>query len=292
LLEQNRAMINGAIAVAKESGADAIILAAAADGELEYLTSHADSSMRIIAAAGGTPDLMDADDREIVVLPQLRLRRRGRAKVALLEALARGALKPGEDVVVISGSDVDDTMVLDTIAMVKVAAPSGIFDGDAEAPIAVLRAAADPAVFDAALTLCVELGHDGREGKPVGMTLTLGDHEHVLQRSHPHVLNPFQGHVEEDRNILVPSARRAIREFSGMDGAFVVTRDGIVVAGGRYLQDVGPDTDVPNALGARHRAAAGITAATRAISFCVSESTGDTRVFGDGRLIMTIARAD
>jgi DNA integrity scanning protein DisA with diadenylate cyclase activity len=291
LLEQNRAIINGALAIARESHVDAIILAAAGDAELAYLTSQTDTAVRIIATAGGSHHA-DADDREIVVLPQLRLRRRGRAKVALLEALARGVLEPGEEVVVISGSDVDGVAILDTVALVNVASASDALDGDIHAPIAMLRAAADPAVFDAALTLCIELGHDGREGKPVGMTLTLGDHEHVLQRSHPLVLNPFQGHVEEDRNILVPAARRAIREFSGMDGAFVVTRDGIVMAGGRYLQDVGPDTDVPSALGARHRAAAGITASTAAISFCVSETSGDTRVFGGGRLIMTIARAD
>ena len=292
MLGQNRAIIDGALAVAREARADAIILAASGEDEFAYLSSHTTPGTRVIAASGGLTELIDAEDREVVVLPQLRLRRRGRAKVALLEALAHGALKSDEDVVIISGSDVDGVLKLDTIALVNVAASSGELDGDAEAPIALLRNAADPAVFDALLTLCIELGHDGREGKPVGMTATLGDHEHVLQRSQPLVLNPFQGHVEEDRNILVPAARRAVREFSGMDGAFVVTREGVVVAGGRYLQDVGPDTDVPNALGARHRAAAGITASTNAISFCVSETTGDTRVFGGGRLIMTIARAD
>jgi DNA integrity scanning protein DisA with diadenylate cyclase activity len=77
-----------------------------------------------------------------------------------------------------------------------------------------------------------------------------------------------------------------------MDGAFVVRNDGIIIAAGRYLQELAPEHLVPSGLGARHRAAAGITASTRCIAFVVSETTGDTRVFGGGRLLMTIERSD
>jgi diadenylate cyclase len=112
----------------------------------------------------------------------------------------------------------------------------------------------------------------------------------VLDRSHPLVLNPFEGHPET-RMHPVRLRPRAIREFSGMDGAFVLRSDGVIVAGGRYLEGRGPQP-VPSGLGARHRAAAGITATTRCLAFCVSESTGDTRVFGGGRLLMTIERND
>jgi hypothetical protein len=292
-------MIDGAVTAAREAGADAIILAATMREERQYLEAGVKGAaaagrkpIRVVAGAGASEETTEGDDEEVLVLPQVRLRRRGRAKVALLEALATGALNAGESVVIISGNSYDGVMHLDTIALVRLSDSDNGLDGEPDAPLAILRDVADPAIFDAMLTLCVELGHDGKEGKPVGLTATLGDHEHVLQRSHPLVMNPFQGHVEEDRSILVPSARRAIREFSGMDGAFVVTREGIVVAGGRYLQDVGPETQVPAGLGARHRAAAGITASTNAISFCISETSGDTRIFGGGRLLMTIARAD
>ncbi len=290
--EQNKAIIDGALTVARSSGADAIILAASLREEQIYLEERVSGGVRVVFRTSSARDADVEEDAEVLSLPQVRLRRRGRAKVALLESLASGALVAGESVVIISGDMVDGITFLDTIALVHLNDADHALDGERDAPLSLLRDVADPAIFDALLTLCIELGHDGKEGKPVGLTATLGDHEHVLQRSHPLVLNPFQGHVEEDRNILVPSARRAIREFSGMDGAFVVTREGIVVAGGRYLQDVGPETRVPAGLGARHRAAAGITAATRAISFCVSETSGDTRVFGGGRLLMTIARAD
>ena len=106
------------------------------------------------------------------------------------------------------------------------------------------------------------------------------------------MLNPFEGHPESERQILDIRTKRAIREFSGMDGAFVIRSDGVVVAAGRYLQDLAPPGDLPPGLGARHRAAAGITAATRCVAFAVSQSTGDTRVFGGGRIIMTIEAND
>jgi DNA integrity scanning protein DisA with diadenylate cyclase activity len=155
-----------------------------------------------------------------------------------------------------------------------------------------LREIADPAAFDAVLNLCVELGRAGKEGKSVGLLITLGDHEAVLNSSQPLVLNPFEGHPEDQRSILSVSARRAMVEFSGMDGAFVLRSDGVIMAAGRYLEEVAPEQAVPSGLGARHRAAAGITNATRCVAIVVSESTGDTRVFGGGRLLMTIEKND
>src|SRR5687767_9769326 len=111
-------MIDGALTIARETRADAIMLAAALPVERQYLTAHAGGSLRVLTA--GTPPLESAerDDAEIVALPQVRLRRRGRAKDALLEAIASGALNPGESVVIISGNVQDDTTHLDTVALV------------------------------------------------------------------------------------------------------------------------------------------------------------------------------
>jgi diadenylate cyclase len=291
LLEKNRAIIDGAVVVAKESGAAAVILAGWLPEERHYLESRL-NGRRVISAAHPSVDSASLEDSEVLVLPQVRLRRRGRAKIALLEGLASGFLHPGERVVVLSGDIIAGDHHLDTIAVIDLGQGDRFLDGEAGAPLSLLHDVSDPATFDAVLTLCVEIGHEGREGKPVGLLVTLGDADAVLARSRPLVLNPFKGHAENQRCILAPAARRALREFSGMDGAFVLRSDGVVVAGGRYLQDAGPDVSVPSGLGARHRAAAGITAATRCIALCVSESSGDTRVFGGGRLLMTIERND
>lgn len=290
MLEKNRAIIEGAIHVARRTRARAVILAASLPEERALLQNELGPAARVFITHAGQPDA--AREGEVLILPEVRLRRRGRAKIALLEGLAAGYLESGERVVVISGNENGDGCELDTVAVVELDEQEDYLDLEAQAPLAILRDVADPATFDAVLGICVELGREGREGKSVGLLITLGDDAAVLERSHQLVLNPFEGHSDDDRCILLPAARRALSEFSGMDGAFVIRRDGVIMAAGRYLQEMATENAVPSGLGARHSAAAGITAATRCVAFAVSESTGDTRVFGGGRLLMTIEKND
>lgn len=289
MLAKNRAIITAAAQVATETGASALILAAQLADERDLLQEMVGESVRVLTTSGSASKR--GEDNEVLVLPEVRLRRRGRSKIALLEAVTAGYLQPGQRVVVVSGNESAAGCELDTIAVIELDSEEDFLDGERDAPLSVLRRITDPAAFDAVLNLCVELGHKGKEGKSVGVLVTLGDDEAVIESSQPLVLNPFQGHDEERRNILSAGARRALVEFSGMDGAFVLRSDGVIMAGGRYLQD---DTNVkvPSGLGARHRAAAAITAGTQCVAFVVSESTGDTRVFGGGRLLMTIEKND
>ena len=48
---------------------------------------------------------------------------------------------------------------------------------------------------------------------------------------------------------------------------------------------MGISEGLPSGLGARHAAAAGITASTKSIAFTVSESDGTVRVWRAGRLL-------
>jgi diadenylate cyclase len=290
MLDKNRAIIEGAIHLVQQLDARAVILAASLPDERALLRDSLGEGVRILSTHAGTTT--SAHEREVLILPEVRLRRRGRAKIALLEGLAAGYLEPGERVVVISGNETSTTCELDTVAVVELDEEEDYLDLEKNAPLAMLRDVADPATFDAVLGLCVELGRVGKEGKSVGLLITLGDDTTVLDRSHQLVLNPFEGHPEDDRCVLLPAARRALTEFSGMDGAFVIRRDGVIMAAGRYLQEMADESAVPSGLGARHSAAAGITASTNCVAFAVSESTGDTRVFGGGRLLMTIEKHD
>jgi DNA integrity scanning protein DisA with diadenylate cyclase activity len=290
MLEKNKAIIEGAVHVARRTNARAVILAATLPEERDYLQQALGAGARVFTTHAGPPTAQR--EGEVLILPEVRLRRRGRAKIALLEGLAAGYLEPGERVVVISGNETHRTCELDTVAVVELNEEEDYLDLEENAPLAMLRNVADPATFDAVLGICVELGREGKEGKTVGLLITLGDDQAVLEHSHQLVLNPFEGHDDDDRCILLPAARRAITEFSGMDGAFVIRRDGVIMAGGRYLQEMPVAYPLPSGLGARHAAAAGITAATQCVAFAVSESTGDTRVFGGGRLLMTIEKND
>ena len=75
------------------------------------------------------------------------------------------------------------------------------------------------------------------------------------------MINPFHGYPESERNILDPRLEETIKEFSAIDGAFIVRGDGVILAAGRYLAPRGKlDPPLPHGLGTRHEAAASITA--------------------------------
>jgi DNA integrity scanning protein DisA with diadenylate cyclase activity len=147
-----------------------------------------------------------------------------------------------------------------------------------------------PEIFEGVLRLTTELAAEGREGRPVGTLFVVGDSERVLAQSRSLVLNPFQGHPESQRNILDPALDETIKEFSALDGAFVVRGDGVVLAAGTQLVPAVPPMQLPGGLGTRHAAAAGITASTSAVAVCVSQSTGTVSVFRSGQLVTSLQR--
>jgi len=120
----------------------------------------------------------------------------------------------------------------------------------------------------------------------------MGKHEDVLKYSHPMVINPFQGYPEGERNILDPRLKETVKEFSSIDGAFVIREDGVILAAGRHLDASGDTIEIPLGLGSRHRAAAGITSLTDALAIVVSEETGEVRIFHRGKVFMELEKGE
>ena len=119
----------------------------------------------------------------------------------------------------------------------------------------------------------------------------LGDSDRVLAQSRGLVLNPFQGHPESSRNVLDPALEETLKEFSALDGAFIVRGDGVVLTAGSYLiPSPAASTHLVSGLGTRHGAAAGISASTDAVAICISQSTGTVSVYKSGRLVTDIQR--
>jgi DNA integrity scanning protein DisA with diadenylate cyclase activity len=145
---------------------------------------------------------------------------------------------------------------------------------------------ADIHVIESVLQIASEIAREGRERGHVGALFVIGDHERVLEASRQVVINPFQGHIESVRNILDPSTWETAKEFSQIDGAFVITDKGIVEAAGRYIEVKQP-VSLPSGLGGRHLAAAAVTKETKAIAIVVSE-TGVVRLFKDGEILLRI----
>jgi DNA integrity scanning protein DisA with diadenylate cyclase activity len=109
-----------------------------------------------------------------------------------------------------------------------------------------------------------------------------------MERSRQLTLNPFQGISEAERNALDPQISDAIKTFSALDGAFVIREDGVVLSAGRYLLTMSRDVKVPMGLGARHSAAASITAESKCVAITVSQTTGTVRVFKEGEIVLEL----
>ncbi|WP_333654896.1 DNA integrity scanning protein DisA nucleotide-binding domain protein [Dissulfurispira sp.] len=143
-------------------------------------------------------------------------------------------------------------------------------------------------IIMAVVDIALDIGALGREGKPVGTTFVIGDAESVLKLSHQAVFNPFKGYPKSERIITRPEVVESIKELAKLDGAFVISDAGVVEAAGRHLDARSIVTKQLRGLGSRHRAAAGITRMTKAVSVVVSESTGRVTIFEKGHIISTL----
>ncbi|MCE5298723.1 MAG: PAS domain S-box protein [Methanoregulaceae archaeon] len=143
-------------------------------------------------------------------------------------------------------------------------------------------------VFEEVYTLSLELSKEGREGKQIGTTFMIGSAPEVLARSTQLILNPFEGHSRSARNVTNNEIRETVKELSQIDGAFVISGDGIIEAAGRYITIDTSRASIPKGLGTRHASVAGITQETPAVGIVLSQSGGKISLFKDGRIFRVI----
>lgn len=218
--------------------------------------------------------------RNVTLLPRHELRRADKIKHALLAALSDGHLRRRDRVVCAVGTE-----DLDSISIVSLARGR-----EEQAPLAVLGISDESSyqIVETTLSLAIELGYEGREGKPVGTIFTIGDAVRVMDSSRQLVFNPFRGYPEDERNVLDAFVREGIKEFAMVDGGIVIKDNGAVLAAGRYFDVSQEAEDMPQGLGTRHAAAAAITKQSAAIAIVVSESSGTVRVFKNGKIVLEI----
>ncbi|QIN82560.1 hypothetical protein GBA63_07825 [Rubrobacter tropicus] len=142
-------------------------------------------------------------------------------------------------------------------------------------------------VLEQVVSLAVEIAREGREGRKIGTLFVVGDSGEVMRRSKPMILDPLQGHPDEDKYIDDPNTRETIKELAQLDGAFVVSNAGVVLSAARYIDAASDSLNVPLGLGSRHMAGASISQQTDAVAVVVSESSM-VRMFDDGELVTEI----
>lgn len=153
--------------------------------------------------------------------------------------------------------------------------------------ICSLKAKCNPVILEKTLHLAIEIAREGREGKKIGTLLVVGDEKSVLARSTNMILDPLLGHPDDVKKIEDSDMRETIKELAQLDGAFIISEDGVVISACRYINSSTKGIELPLGLGSRHMAAASISKETEAVSIVVSESSV-VRIFVDGNLVAEI----
>lgn len=244
---------------------------------------------RLIVAADKAEVQAAAREDEVILVPILYEPQTSHLQVTrvLLETIADELIQTGDTVVCVYSLYERDGC--DTVSLIRLADQLARLTSrdlqrlETKVPLETLRIVVD---------LACEIGREGREGKPVGTLFVVGNHRKVMQLSSEQVHDPFRGYPRTERLIRNPRVRESIKEIAQMDGAFVISADGVVQGAGRHLRASADNLTLSKGLGSRHWAAAEISKATGAIAIAVSESTGTVRVFQDGVVVLRIEPMD
>jgi diadenylate cyclase len=285
-LRLSRLLFAHALAVAEEVKAKAILLHGDAVGDLHFI-EDIPTEQKIILITADKARYKDGRNPlpQILQVPFPNLNRANQVEIALLFALSRGLIARGDTVVSISGiprsGSLDSLLVIDTGREF-----SAFFSARSATPLGDV----EPQVLEKVLQAATDIAREGREGRPVGTTFILGDYQKVLPLCRQMVINPFRGYRDEEKNVLDPSMGETLKEFSTIDGAFILRGDGVIMSAGTFLRPERSAVNLPSGLGARHAAAAALTAMTAAIAVVVSQSTGSVSLFKSGKLAIQLEK--
>jgi len=285
MISINKTILDFGCRIAEEVEAKALMVYADAAAELNLCSEFKPGFDVVLVTKNDQIPEKLCGQCKLLAVPNVNLTRVGQIKIAITKGIATGLFKKGDKIVCLSGIPkfgyVDSIFVIDVGREFEILTSEHFND---------ITENVYPEVFGAVLNLAIELAAQGREGRKVGTTFILGDHEKVLQLSRQMIINPFMGYPEEERNILNPDLKETIKEFSAIDGAFIIKDDGTLITAGRHLSAALDSKEFPQGLGSRHIAAAGITSVTRATAIVLSESSGNVSVFKDGKFFVTIEK--
>jgi len=272
-----------AAAIASAAEAD-VVVCATETGELARLVHEEDPDRRTILATPNaeTHHRMQEEGMEGVLLPARVSDRYRQARLALGVAFREGKIKQGDVAVCVVGHRTslgggDLALVTD----IEEASMAFVLSD-----LVRLTDGIRPRVLSRILEIAGKIGKVNRRGKKTGALFVVGDSDRVLQGTRQLLMNPFQGHPREDRMVITSEIDDTLLELAKLDGAFVVRGDGLIRTACAYLTWEAAEIEVPAGLGARHVAAAAVTARTDATAVVVSETDGYIRVFADGKFVL------
>jgi DNA integrity scanning protein DisA with diadenylate cyclase activity len=282
--EQLKSMCELAVRMATAHESEAVLVLL--DGPTDWdALKKSTSSLQTLVAADRADQLDGADEADLftIELDMLGSTVYERLTQAILESVADDVLTPGASVVALYSAFEGGT--LDSLSVIRLGEHLGrltvrdLRQLETRVPLDTLKLVVD---------LAVDIGREGREGKPVGTLFVVGDHRRTLAHCHPVGFDPVKGYNRKERNLDDPKVREGIKEIAQMDGAIIVSAHGVVEAAAQYVSAPAAQITLSKGLGARHWAAAAISRATKAVAVAVSESNGTVRLFHDGEVVLRI----
>ncbi|MBP86773.1 MAG: hypothetical protein CMJ64_08660 [Planctomycetaceae bacterium] len=282
--DQFASMYELAVKLSKQADADALLVMLEGPTDWEELRKRAGRE-KILAAADSEEVLEGATEAGLatVVLELQDAPVFEKLTQALLEGVADEILDPNSEVVAVySGFDPG---TIDSISFIRLDEHLGRLTArdlrqiETSVPLETLKCVVD---------LAVDIGREGREGKPVGTLFVVGDTRKVLTQSHPAGYDPVKGYGRKERSLADARVREAVKEVAPLDGAFIVSPDGTVEKACQIVNADHVNITLSKGLGSRHWAAAAISKDTNAIAVTVSESNGTVRLFKKGEVILRV----
>lgn len=287
---QTAALMKAARHLLDELPGDALLLMTETDLDWDEVLEILPADKLLVAAKDKALHLQLQSDRRLRVLDidPGPTPTHEQMSVALLEAVATENLKTGAHVIALyNGIGVEDNRPehIDSVSVIHLGehlerlTAADLRKLDTHVPLETLRAVVE---------LATEIGQEGREGKPVGTMIVVGDTDKVLSMSRPLNFNPFRGYSRAERDIRDKKVREQIKDIAQLEGAILVRRDGVVEAACIYIDAPADTVAISKGWGTRHWAAAAISKKTKAVAVVVSQSSGSVRIFQNGMVMLQI----
>jgi len=283
-IEQFETVFELAAQLARQVNAEALLLLLEGPSDWQKLKAIAGDQKILIAAdmPGQVDGAKDAGLATVLLkMPDAPVYEK--LTQALIESVADDILAPGAQVVAVySGFEPG---IVDSMSVVHLDEHLGQLTArdlrqlETRVPLDTLKTVVD---------MAAEIGREGREGKPIGTLIVVGDSRKVLASSHPAGFDPVRGYNRKERDLDDPRVREGIKEIAQLDGAIIVSSEGFVEAAARYIDASASDISLSKGLGARHWAAAAISRTTKAVAVAISQSTGTVRIFQNGEVMLRI----
>lgn len=277
-----RALVQSAFSLARTLGITHLVVQADEIRDLRLVAQLRDGERVIWVTRHRQPlPIIDPAHDVVLPIPEVFLNRLHQFHFAVFLATLNRHLSPHEKVLGLSG--VAGSHRLDTLLIATPARDFPWLQHHTGAR-AVTRH------FATLLEIALRFAREGREGVAIGTIFVLGDRTTLRPYLRQLILNPLKGHAPVTRSIHNPAFLETLRELAALDGAFIVSRRGVVDSAGTYLDaPIGRGRLSPG-LGARHAAALAMTTVTTAVAVVISASSGTVSVYDGGETVLELER--